>query len=212
MKILTIDQRVVILPCDYAYSDKYSGKSGYVRRLLPSCDSVGVEIDDIKNPASQYGLFWFEKQYLRPVKKRKQINTNNEINESEETKLLNGYKSVGIKFLEGSNTEREYIYACYDEVEQGDYVVVKSGHHGWGLAIISQVFENEVPIECNREVICKFDPSAHFARIEKVKRLAEIKRDMDAKVKELQHLAIYEALAKDNSEMKELLDEFKSLI
>ena len=58
--MLTINQRVVILPCDYAYSDKYSGKSGYVRRLLPSCDSVGVEIDDIKNPASQYGLFWLE--------------------------------------------------------------------------------------------------------------------------------------------------------
>ncbi len=126
--------------------------------------------------------------------------------------MLNGYKSVGIKFLEGTNTEREYIYACYDEVHEGDYVVVKSGHHGWGLARITQVFDSEVPVECNREIICKFDPSAHFVRIEKVKRLAEIKRDMDAKVKELQHLAIYEALAKNNPEMKELLDEFKSLI
>lgn len=173
-------------------------------------NSIGVEFDDIKNSNSQYGLFWFDKGSL---KHNFAVEANkNEINESEETKLLNGYKSVGIKFLEGTNTEREYIYACYDEVQEGDYVVVKSGHHGWGLAIISQVFENEVPVECNREVICKFDPSAHFARIEKVKRLAEIKRDMDAKVKELQHLAIYEALAKDNSEMKELLDEFKSLI
>ena len=161
----------------------------------------------MKNSNSQYGLFWFDKKNLKPLQA-----VGVEINESEETKLLNGYKSVGIKFLEGTNTEREYIYACYDEVEQGDYVVVKSGHHGWGLAIISQVFENEVPVECGREIICKFDPSAHFARIEKAKRLAEIKRDMDAKVKELQHLAIYEALAKDSPEMKELLDEFKSLI
>jgi preprotein translocase subunit YajC len=195
----------VILPYDN-YGGKYSGKCGFIRKIKPSYERVGVEFDDVKNPNSQYGLFWFERKYLNPLKS---INLENE---SEEIKLLNGYKSVGIKFLEGSNTEREYIYACYDEVQEGDYVVVKSGHHGWGLAIISQVFENEVPVECNREVICKFDPSAHFARIEKVKRLAEIKRDMDAKVKELQHLAIYEALAKDSPEMKELLDEFKSLI
>lgn len=126
--------------------------------------------------------------------------------------MLNGYKSVGIKFLEGTNTEREYIYACYDEVEQGDYVVVKSGHHGWGLAQVSEVLNEDCAVECGREIIAKFDPSAYFARIEKIKRLSEIKKSMDAKVKELQHLAIYEALAKDNSEMKELLDEFKSLI
>ena len=125
---------------------------------------------------------------------------------------MNGYKSVGIKFLEGTNTEREYIYACYDEVEQGDYVVVKSGHHGWGLAQVSEVLNEDCAVECGREIIAKFDPSAYFARIEKIKRLSEIKKSMDAKVKELQHLAIYEALAKDNSEMKELLDEFKSLI
>ena len=187
------------------YRGKYAGYQGTIKRITGK-SSIGVEFAGMPNKNSSYGLFWFKESDLEYVKNK------NVVNESEETKLLNGYKSVGIKFLEGTNTEREYIYACYDEVEQGDYVVVKSGHHGWGLAIISQIFENEVPVECGREVICKFDPSEHFVRIEKVKRLAEIKRDMDAKVKELQHLAIYEALAKDRPEMKELLDEFKSLI
>ena len=187
------------------YRGKYAGYQGTIKRITGK-SSIGVEFAGMPNKNSSYGLFWFKESDLEYVKNR------NVVNESEETKMLNGYKSVGIKFLEGTNTEREYIYACYDEVEQGDYVVVKSGHHGWGLAIISQIFENEVPVECGREVICKFDPSEHFARMAKAKRLAEIKRDMDAKVKELQHLAIYEALAKDNSEMKELLDEFKSLI
>ena len=205
MKILQTNQAVAILATDN-YDGKFFGKHGVIRKFITNPYKIGVEFDNVKNSNSSYGLFWFDRKDIDLLENKIQIN------ESEDTKLLNGYKSVGIKFLEGTNTEREYIYACYDEVEQGDYVVVKSGHHGWGLAIISQVFENEVPVECNREVICKFDPSEHFARIAKVKRLAEIKRDMDAKVKELQHLAIYEALAKDNSEMKELLDEFKSLI
>lgn len=201
-----------MIKCNHEeYDGKYSGKCGFVRKFAPACCSIGIEFADVKNSNSQYGLFWFDKKNLNPLH-AVEVKNEIQINESEETKLLNGYKSVGIKFLEGTNTEREYIYACYDEVQEGDYVVVKSGHHGWGLARITQVFDSEVPVECNREIICKFDPSAHFARIEKAKRLAEIKRDMDAKVKELQHLAIYEALAKDSPEMKELLDEFKSLI
>ncbi len=189
------------------YRGRYAGYCGTIKRITGK-SSIGVEFAGMPNKNSGYGLFWFKESDLQYAIKY----SKNQINESEENKLLNGYKSVGIKFLEGSNTEREYIYACYDEVQEDDYVVVKSGHHGWGLARITQVFDSEVPVECNREIICKFDPSEHFARIKKVKRLAEIKRDMDAKVKELQHLAIYEALAKDNSEMKELLDEFKSLI
>lgn len=152
-------------------------------------------------------MFWFNKTDLKEISN----------NESEENKLLSGYKVVGIKFLEGTNTAKEYIYACYDDVQEGDYVVVKSGHHGWGIARINQIYgttpdNTDIPVEYNREVIAKFDPSPYFKRVEKIKRLGEIKRDMDKKVKELQNLAVYEALAKDNPELKELLEEFKSLI
>ena len=158
------------------------------------------------NKNSSYGLFWFKESDLEYVKNR------NIVNESEETKMLNGYKTVLIKFLEGTNTDKRYAYASYDEVNEGDYVVVKTGHHGWGIAQVSEILNEDYAVECGREIIAKFDPSAYFARIEKIKRLSEIKKSMDAKVKELQHLAIYEALAKDSPEMKELLDEFKSLI
>lgn len=187
------------------YRGKYAGYQGTIKRITGK-SSIGVEFAGMPNKNSSYGLFWFKESDLEYVKNK------NIVNESEETKMLNGYKTVLIKFLEGTNTDKRYAYASYDEVNEGDYVVVKTGHHGWGIAQVSEVLNEDCAVEYGREIIAKFDPSAYFTRIEKIKRLSEIKKSMDAKVKELQHLAIYEALAKDNSEMKELLDEFKSLI
>lgn len=204
MKIFEEFQVVMIRPYSN-YRGKYAGYQGTIKRITGK-SSIGVEFAGMPNKNSSYGLFWFKESDLEYVKNK------NVVNESEETKMLNGYKTVLIKFLEGTNTDKRYAYASYDEVNEGDYVVVKTGHHGWGIAQVSEVLNEDCAVECGREIIAKFDPAAYFARIEKIMRLSEIKKSMDAKVKELQHLAIYEALAKDSPEMKELLDEFKSLI
>lgn len=187
------------------YRGKYAGYQGTIKRITGK-SSIGVEFAGMPNKNSSYGLFWFKESDLEYVKNK------NIKNESEEIKMLNGYKTVLIKFLDGTNTDKRYAYAAYNEVNENDYVVVKTGHHGWGIAQVSEILNEDYAVECGREIIAKFDPSSYFERIEKIKRLSEIKKSMDAKVKELQHLAIYEALAKDSPEMKELLDEFKSLI
>ena len=54
--------------------------------------------------------------------------------------------------------------------------------------------------------------SAYEERKEKAARVAEIKLEMDAKVKELQSQAIYELLAEKDQTLKTLLDEYRTLL
>lgn len=49
-------------------------------------------------------------------------------------------------------------------------------------------------------------------RKEKAQKISTLKGQMDKKVKELQGVALYELMAKDSPELKEMLDEYKQLI
>lgn len=46
------------------YGGKYAGKLGTVKRFTDS--RVGVEFAGLKNDASKYGLFWFDKENVTP--------------------------------------------------------------------------------------------------------------------------------------------------
>lgn len=46
------------------YGGKYIGKLGIVKRFMD--DRVGVEFAGLKNHASKYGLFWFNKENVTP--------------------------------------------------------------------------------------------------------------------------------------------------
>lgn len=46
------------------YCGKYIGKLGIVKRFMD--DRVGVEFAGLKNHASKYGLFWFNKENVTP--------------------------------------------------------------------------------------------------------------------------------------------------
>ena len=140
----------------------------------------------------------------------KMISTS-KYNEENETEL-NNFKVATIKFLEGTNTNKTYYYALYDAMSVGDKVVVKSGHHGFGIAeIVNIENENHNKVEYGREIICYIDFSSYEGRINKSKRLAHIKAQMNEKVKEIQKNAIYEILAEKDESLRSLLDEYKSL-
>ena len=49
-------------------------------------------------------------------------------------------------------------------------------------------------------------------RKEKAQKISTLKGQMDKKVKELQGVVLYELMAKDSPELKEMLDEYKQLI
>lgn len=128
--------------------------------------------------------------------------------------MTGNFKVAGVNFLDGTNTERTYWYALYDDdIVVGDTVVVKSGHHGLGVAKVVSIDErNTDVVECGREIIAKVDFSAYEERKAKEQRKAELKKNMDAKVKQLQEYAIFEMLAEKDTELSEMLEEYKALI
>lgn len=139
----------------------------------------------------------------------------------ENNMLMGNYNKIcTIKFIEGTNTNREYYYACYDDnIGLDDYVVVKSANHGFGLAkvvdVIGDADINQMMRDyCNegREIISAFDMCAYEDRVEKRKKAKQLKADMNKKMKEMQELAMFEMMAKENPDLKEMLDAYKELI
>lgn len=140
--------------------------------------------------------------------------------EGENNMLMGNYTVCKVKFIEGTNTNKEYHYALYDNNTcVNDYVVVKSANHGFGIArvidIIPDVYVTQAMRDyCNegREVISKFDMYAYEQRVEKRKMAKQLKADMNKKMKEMQELAMFEMMAEKNPELKEMLDQYKELM
>ena len=127
--------------------------------------------------------------------------------------MLPNYKTASIRFLNG-NTDSTFHYALYDaEVKPGDTVVVKTGHHGLSVAEVVEIDAgNAASVKFGREIVARIDFSAYEARKDRAKKIAELKRQMDAKVEELQQEAIYEMLAEQDAGLAKLLADYRMLI
>lgn len=138
----------------------------------------------------------------------------------ENNMLMGNYTVCKVKFIEGTNANKEYHYALYDDnICIDDYVVVKSANHGMGIARVTDIVPDGNVTQamrdyCNegREVISKFDMGAYEQRVEKRKIAKQLKADMNKKMKEMQELAMFEMMAEKNPELKEMLDKYKELI
>lgn len=137
----------------------------------------------------------------------------NEIIHKEETPMLKNYRVAGIKFQDDWKTDKTYPYALYDEdIAIGDTVVVMTGHHGMAIAEVCSI--GEMPkdaVTCGREIICKVDMTAYIDRKARAKQMAELKKEMDEKVKALQETALYELMAEKDPSLKAMLEQFKAL-
>lgn len=198
--IMEIGIKVRILPYS-EYKGRFTGYVGTVERITSLCSSIGIRFENETNTASTYGVFWFSEKHL-------------EIIEMENEFMNENFVVAGIKFLDGTNIDREYAYALYDEnIAVGDIVAVKTGHHGFALAEIASIgnFPHSA-VQCGREVIDRVDFTAYAERKEKAKRLRALRVEMDEKVKQLQQTALYELLAEKDPTLKAMLEEYKSLI
>ena len=100
-----------------------------------------------------------------------EVTPMNTINSNEKFTL------VKIRFLEGSNRDREYCYASYEEsIGCGDFVVCKSANHGFGIAEVTEIVttnhysENELESMRNfalagREIVSRFNMSRYEKRV-----------------------------------------------
>ena len=142
-----------------------------------------------------------------------QNNINNNINEGVNTMIGNYYVAM-VKFLQGTNTTKEYGFALFDtNIIIDDYVLCDT-QNGYGVAkIIKIIPKSEYDgTKITREIICKVDFTDFENRKENRAKAIKLKTDMDKKIKEMQELAIFEMMAKESSELKEMLDAYKELM
>lgn len=201
---------VIITDSSSEYQHNYIGKIGTIEKAFRTKDKVimyGVRFENLRNPRSSKGLFWFRTNSLS-------INhsTHSVTNESEDIPMFENYVVAKIQFM---NDIPVHSYALYDfDIQADDIVVVQTGHHGFALAKVHEVIthpEAKKEVKCGRQVVCKVDFSAYNARQEALRRAEELKRSMDAMLKETQAMAIYEMFAEKNPSLKAMLNEFKTL-
>lgn len=198
---MEVGTRVQILP-HANYSGRFTGFVGTIVYMTDLCaDKVGVQLDKQDNPRSKYNAFWFDACDVAAI-------------ESEDTFMQTEKHTIAsVKFLDGSNHGTLYSYALYDsDIQAGDIVVVKTGHHGFALAEVVEVApETASAVQYGREIVSKVDFTAYNERKATRAKLKKLKQQMDAKVKELQATALYEMLAEKDPELSALLADYKAI-
>jgi hypothetical protein len=184
------------------YGKKYIGMIGVIENTSCGNTAYGVRIAEYENPKSSVGLFWFAESEVEFIEREDDVMLSQNEN----------FMVAGVRFLDGSNKDKEYFYALFDEYDVGDLVVVQTGHHGLALAEISSLgWTDKERVKCSREIITRVSMDAFYSRQEKRKALAQLKKDMDKKVKELQETALYELLAEKDPALAMMLADYKKL-
>lgn len=174
------------------------GAVGVVRNANPMYENnIAVKFDCFHNIRSGYDCFYFKP-------------TEIELYKGEVKTMEGNYCIATVQFLEGTNTDKTYRYALYESLVIGDVCVVKSAHHGLGIARIMKI-EPKTDENITREIVCKCDFSAYEAREVTRKRKAELKRKMSERAAALQELALFKMMAAEDAGMAELLQEFDGL-
>lgn len=182
--------------------------------------SYAVKVDGFINSFQNAGLFnYLEKELTK-------LETGDGTMESKY--ILHGLKGIAqVKFLEGTNTERTYQYLCFDEsIEAGDTVVVKSAHHGFGVATVDSLITDHYAMEdlatngdtINREIVSKFDYKTYTDRKALRIRMSEndakrkkLMNAMDKRIAESRNMAYYEKMAESDDEIRAMLEQLKAI-
>lgn len=179
-----------------------------------------IKFDELTNPYCGNGLFIYTEKELTNVK------TGDDTMNSKY--ILHGLKGIAqVKFLEGTNTERTYQYLYYDEsINVGDTVVVKSAHHGFGIAVVDSLITDHYAMEdlatngdtINREIVSKFDYKTYTERKDLRVKMAEndakrkkLMAAMDKRIAESRNMAYYEKMAESDDEIKAMLEQLKAI-
>ena len=192
------------------------GKFGLVIRISGS--SLGVQIDDMTNKGSAYGVFWF---------KRNEIKIVDDFKNDKGDVVMTGYKNIAVVNLLEDYNKKDYYFALFDEdykrIVEGTLVVVNA--RGKDQRVLGRV-KAVIPVEdydktVTAQVVAVVDETNYNARLDEEVRLKEIAKKKAAIEKELEEeiakrktLEFYEKMAEeysDNPRLAELVAELKVL-
>ena len=127
---------------------------------------------------------------------------------------ISNYLNIAkIKFIDNSySTTKTYEYANFEPgLTVGDICVVKTAHHGLGVAKVEEIVERN-DIATQREIVAIVNTDAYNERVANRTKAAELKIKMQERVKQLQDVALYKMMAENDPAMMEMLKEYQSII
>lgn len=198
--------RVIVKTRKKYISEDVPGRIGTVCKI--SSSSLGVKLDDLYNSRSDYGCYWFTPYDLELVK-----NDNENMEENNMPKITNYLNVAKIKFANTNGTAygTEHSIANFDAALQpNDVCMIDDGTGGMQLAIVIDILPCN-DLDVYHEVIARIDTAAYDARVAIRKKAAELKAKMEARAKQLQDIALYQMLAKDDPDMAALLQEYQDI-
>ena len=185
-------------------AENLKGLIGTVR--TDSGTNVSVIFDTIKNPRSQYGCFYFKASELEAVDEF----TNEQMEEKNMGKITGYLNCVKVTFQGGDKPSPFHFANFENDLAVGDVCVVKCTNDTLNVVRVAEIIE-DVTVDVYYEVVAKVDTDRFVARLEARAKAAELKAKMEARAKQLQDIALYQMLAKDDPDMAALLQEYQGL-
>lgn len=133
--------------------------------------------------------------------------------EAKNMALTEDFRIANVRFVDGYNINKIFSFALFDdEVTEGDYVVCDT-QNGYCVAeVVSIISADSYGKNVTKEIVSKIDFSEFKRRKEIRAKKAELKKKLDKAVKENQDIFLYETVAKSNSVVAELLEQYKALL
>ena len=179
--------------------------------------NIAVKLDNIDNTRSQYSVFYIKPHELRLVAETA-IKVNETMEENTMKTITNYLNIATVRMLNSDNAT--YYYANYDpELAVGDICVTISARRfkydsvpktGFMTAEVIAI-DDASAHDVTGEVVSRVDISEYNDRVQSRIKAAELKEKMEARAKQLQDIALYQMLAKDDPDMAALLAEYQGL-
>lgn len=198
-----VGSRVKVIKQKSYKSVNLIGECGTIRDLSGS--RIRVKLDNMRNPNSSYGAFYFVPGELEIIDELMEV-------KSMQNNITNYLNIAKIKFIDNVYANsKTYEYANFDaSLKAGDVCVVKSANHGFGLATVEEIVERN-DIVTQREIVAKVDTDAYKERIANRAKAADLKAKMQERVKQLQDIALYKMMAENDPTMLEMLKEYQDI-
>ncbi|PHA62822.1 hypothetical protein [Bacillus wiedmannii] len=119
-------------------------------------------------------------------------------------------KIIAVQFI-GSPFKSYNFLTDIEDLKKGEKVVVDTVN---GLAIAEVEKYVEYPtgkVPASKWIVQKIDTASHEKRLENERYMNGLKLKMESRRKQLEEIQIYQLLAKEDPEMKAILEEYNSL-
>ncbi|PHE70544.1 hypothetical protein [Bacillus wiedmannii] len=119
-------------------------------------------------------------------------------------------KIIAVQFI-GTPFKSYNFLTDMEDLKKGEKVVVDTVN---GLAIAEVEKYVEYPtgkVPASKWIVQKIDTTSHEKRLENERLMNGLKLKMESRRKQLEEIQIYQLLAKEDPEMKAILEEYNSL-